>query len=229
MTLDYCLVVSRVSERSNAALINAFIGNCIRLYKLSLLVELDLPPTDRRSGDDAAMMAAAACIHLYHRTKDCKALIRSALILEMLLTTSKHNYSALLLLVQLYLHMGCISMVVGHWRKLDVKNVQTATTVWMLLSRISTISPGEVRVPDGVFNPLVELLEALTYMNNNSKTTGQGTDEYFVQENYNGLVEHAEFVDKMTFSSARYVFFFEISRLDRFCYTDVAFVKSIIS
>ena len=227
LALDYCLVISRVTEYSSAALINAFIGNCIRLYKLSLLVELDLSPRDRRSGDDAAIMAATACIHLYHRCSDSKALARSVLILEVLLTTSKHNYAALLLLSQLYLYIGCISMAVEHWRKLVVKNVQHATTSWMLLSRISTISPGAISMPECTFDPQAEIWEAVTYLDMVPKAIRQGTDDYFVHENYMRVIQSAEFADGMSASKSRYILFSEATRLDRFHDTDFCFAKDM--
>ena len=227
MTLDYCLVVSRTSEHANVSLLKAFISNCVRLYKLSLLVELDLPPTDRRPGDDAAIMAATACIHLYHKDHNCKTLIRSALILETLLITSKHNYSAILLLVRLYLYLGCTSMAVDNWIKLDVKNVQNQTTVWMLLSRVSTLSPGKVAVAGNIFDPLEAIWDALSWMNKSERVMAQGIGNLLEQENYRGLLQHTQFLDDLTTSTSRFVLFCEATRFDRFRDTDHCYSKNL--
>ena len=190
-------------------------------------MELDLPSTDRRPGDDAAIMAAMACIHLYHREHNCKALIRSALILEMLLISSKHNYSAIILLVRLLLYLGCISMAVDLWNKLDIKHVQNQTTTWMMLSRISTVFPGKIAVADKEFDPQDVVWQGLLWMDKSERTMAHGIDKFFEQENYNGLCQHIRFMDDMTTSTSRFVLHCEATRYDRFRNTDLCCSKNL--
>ena len=99
-----------------------------------------LPVSERRPGDDAAILAAMALMHL-HKHGEFNALLRAAVVLEFLLFHSKHNYDALLILVRLYLFLGAGSLAVRTWMVLSIKNIQLATLSWILFTRISTTHP----------------------------------------------------------------------------------------
>lgn len=159
--LDYTLLVSQRTSILSKSLMSSFVANCLRLYHLSLRLERDLPVTERRSGDDAAILAAMGCIRLFYAGEK-HALLRSAAILEELLSTSKHNYDALLLIVRLYVCLGAITRAFDHYCKLDIKNIQNLTFPWVLLTRISTVlptSPLEHR-----FQPIEELGQVQNYI-----------------------------------------------------------------
>ena len=135
-------MVSATRNAHNIELFEEFIANCLRLYKISLALKQDIPVSDRRAGDDAAILAAMGCVRLYKSgSGHNEALLRSALILEVLLAHSKHNYDALLLIIRIYIQLGLASKAVEHYMKLDLKHVQYFTDAWILFTRISTIHP----------------------------------------------------------------------------------------
>lgn len=167
LKLEYHLVVSRDDKLDNHTILPAFVSNCLRLYRLSLHFDIKLPASDRLPGDDAAVLAAMGLIRMYKKG-DRKALLRSVVVLESILSQSKHNYDALLILVRLYMFMGTGSLAMQHYAQLSIKNLQHATLSWVLFTRISTIHPypatisinGEQKID---IDPLKEIEYALRW------------------------------------------------------------------
>ena len=133
-------MVSQDDNIGGTDLLRAFVSNCLRLYKLSLPLGSNLPVSERRPGDDAAILAVMALMHL-HKHGEFNALLRAAVALDFLLSHSKHNYDALLILVRLYLFLGAGSLAVRTYLVLSIKNIQIATLSWILFTRISTTHP----------------------------------------------------------------------------------------
>ena len=157
-------MVSRETRRND--LIIAFVSNCLRLYRVSILIDLDLPATERRPGDDAAILAALGLIQLYGQcTEYPSALLRAILILEILLLDSKHNYDAIVILIRLYMSYGAGSLAIQRYSSLSIKNMQHASLSWILYTRISTIHPHPVSVPtaDGKSRTKIDPLEELRF------------------------------------------------------------------
>lgn len=148
LKLEYNLVISRDDNTFRDGLIRGFVCNCLRLYRLSLKYDLNLPASDRLPGDDAALLAAMGLIRLYktrqHYPEHNNALLRSIVVLEHMLLRSKHNYDALLILVRLYMFLGAGSLALERYSRLSVKNLQHATVSWVLYTHISTIHPHPV-------------------------------------------------------------------------------------
>lgn len=174
LKLDYNLVVSRNDDSLPPNLLPLFINNCLRLYHLSLHIGLDLPVSDRRPGDDAALLAAMGLIRLYNRDEGKSyanniALFRSIVILENILSNSKHNYDALLLLVRLYMYFGAGSLAIERYSRLSIKNMQHATISWALFAHMSKIHPQPTKFSsaDGksqtITNPLEEIAQILQW------------------------------------------------------------------
>lgn len=174
LKLDYNLVISRNDDSLPTKLLPMFINNCLRLYHLSLHIGFDLPVSDRRPGDDAALLAAMGLIRLYNRDKGKPyasniALFRSIVILEYILSNSKHNYDALLLLVRLCMHFGAGSLAIERYSRLSIKNMQHATISWALFAHMSTIHPQPTKFSsaDGksqtIVNPLEEIAQILQW------------------------------------------------------------------
>ena len=145
LKLEYNLVISRDDNTYRKGLLQAFICNCLRLYRLSLEYDLNLPVSDRLPGDDAALLAAMGLIRLFkartHFPEHNNALLRSIVVLEHLLLRSKHNYDALLVLVRLYMFLGAGSLALERYSRLSIKNLQHATVSWVLYTHLSTIHP----------------------------------------------------------------------------------------
>ena len=149
----------------------AFISNCLRLFQLSLYFGHDLPVSDRRPGDDAALLAVMGLLRLYDSNKKNSytnnlALIRSIVVLEHMLSHSKHNYDALLLLVRLYMHLGAGSLAMERYSRLSTKNIQYATISWVLFTRISTIHPKSTKMtsPSGTIQKNLDPLDDIAQM-----------------------------------------------------------------
>ena len=121
-------------------LLDFFVCRCLRLYKLSLALDADLPISERRAGDDAAILAIMTLIHVWDLEEET-TLLRCVVILETLLERSPHNYDALLILTRLCVNIGTPSLAMNHYLQLSVKNMQNATLSWILYTRISTLHP----------------------------------------------------------------------------------------
>ena len=150
LKLEYNLVVSRDDNTFKDGLLQGFICNCLRLYRLSLKYDLNLPVSDRLPGDDAALLAAMGLIRLYktrqNNPEHNNALLRSVVVLEHLLLHSKHNYDAFLILVRLYMFLGTGSLAMERYSRLSIKNLQHVTISWVLYTHISTIHPHPVTI-----------------------------------------------------------------------------------
>ena len=140
LKLDYYLIVSHEDNLEVSTLLTAFVSNCLRLYKVSLSLGLGLPASERRPGDDAAILAAMGLVHLFKVGQNC-ALLRCAIVLDFLLCNSRHNYDALLILIRVYIYLGAGSLALKCYTNLNIKNFQNASMAWILLTRISTIHP----------------------------------------------------------------------------------------
>ena len=150
LKLEYNLVISRDDNTFRDGLLQGFICNCLRLYRLSLKYDLNLPVSDRLPGDDAALLAAMGLIRLYKTRQRYpehnNALLRSIVVLEHLLLRSKHNYDALLILVRLYMFLGAGSLAMERYSRLSIKHLQHATISWVLYTHLSTIHPHPVTI-----------------------------------------------------------------------------------
>lgn len=142
LKFDYFLLVSRTDIPSRLDLLEAFISNCLRLFKLSLPLGSKFPPSERRPGDDAAILAVMGLVHIaYLRAGQDNSFLRGIVILEALVAQSRCNYDALLVLIRLYMTVGMGSLAMHYYAQLSIKNGQNATMSWILFTRISTIHP----------------------------------------------------------------------------------------
>ena len=173
LKLEYNLLISRDDNTFKHGLLQGFICNCLRLYRLSLEYDLNLPVSDRLPGDDAALLAAMGLIRLF-KTRSIypehnSALLRSIVILEHLLLRSKHNYDALLILVRLYMFLGAGSLAIERYSRLSIKNLQYATVSWVLYTYISTIHPHPMTIShtngggQTTIDPASDMMQALDW------------------------------------------------------------------
>lgn len=138
LKFDYYLLVSRSDIALQVNLLQAFISNCLRLFKLSLPLGSKFPASERRPGDDAAILAVMGLVRLSCQTY---SIWRCIIILEFLLSRSKYNYDALLVMIRLQMITGMGTLAMKHYSQLSIKNVQNATMSWILYMRISTVHP----------------------------------------------------------------------------------------
>ena len=226
LKLDYNLVVSQNEDPLLENLLPIFISNCLRLYHLSLHIDFDLPVSDRRPGDDAALLAAMGLIRLYNRDRkksyaNNTALIRSTIILENILSHSKHNYDALLLLVRLYMYFGAGSLAIERYSRLSVKNIQHATVSWALFTHMSTIHPQPTKFPsaDGKSHTVIDPLEEINQILQWYRTADASSTKSLSSMQENGLwnMYLDAFSTKLSISQnfIRYQLFVEGKRIQR--------------
>lgn len=166
LKLYYHLSIAKYKNGKPQILIN-FVRSCLHVYEASLRYDFQLPSTDRMPGDDVAILAASSLIHLY-KTGYSSALVQSIVVLEILLSHSKHNYDALLLLTRLYMFVGAGTLAMERYERLTVKNLQYSTVMWVLFTRISHIHPQPATISlngqDEIsFDPLLAARHALRW------------------------------------------------------------------
>lgn len=221
LKMDYYLVISHDDNAYSRQLTDAFITSCFRLYKLSLAVGADLPASERQPGDDACILAVMALIHLFNRGENT-ALLRGALVLKFLLSRSKHNYDALLLLVRIYILMGAGSLAMKHYEQLKIKNSQNATISWILFTRLSSIHPFPVdpHISFGqekaVCDPAHGLKVALEWQKGSEVQISRGINHILHNGQYKTLLEALSFLERSQHDLQKFINVIESRRIGRF-------------
>jgi len=193
---------------------------------VSLLFGLELPVTDRRPGDDAAMLAAMGLVRLY-KLKDRNsaynnALLRAILILEFMLLHSKYNYEALLILVRLYMFYGAGSLAMERYSRLSIKHMQHASLSWILYTRISTIHPYPSTIPTvdskGVMtiDPLEDLFRALKWHQGTQDLNFKLIHTMQDQGQWNMILDTVKFEKDLSSSFSKSLLMAEAKRICRF-------------
>ncbi|KAI9884739.1 MAG: hypothetical protein M1823_003483 [Watsoniomyces obsoletus] len=139
----------QLQRRLSSEQLQAVAVDAIKLYESSLSTKSE-EGVDYQPGDDACIIAAMAFVHLAHRegyTNQHRFTVRylqAAGVLESMTRHSGFNYQALLILVRLYLVLGCGSLAISTYSRLAIKNIQQDTMSHNLFTRISTIHPWPV-------------------------------------------------------------------------------------
>ena len=218
LKLDYSIVVSQQSNLSDVALLEAFIGNCLRLYRISRPIGSSLPVSERRPGDDAAILAAMGCVHLYKNGQKA-ALLRCAIILEILLSDSKHNYDALLIIIRVYFYLGAIPRALEFYGRLDIKHMQYQTLSWIIFSRMSTIHPHPIMDKANAsiikFDPASAIDKTVRWILKNEKQMKSGVSLFLDNGGYVNLLDHLKTLSKLEASSYKCTLICELSRMSR--------------
>lgn len=220
---DYFLAVSLDIDISDKDLLDSFIGMCLDLYKCSLQIDERLPVGERHTGDDAAILAAMGCIHAF-RNGENRALLRCVTVLEILLSHSKHNYDALVMIVRVYIYLGAAKKAMEHYAKLDIKNMQISPLSWIFFTRISTIHPhaskkteheiGKNR--DTISSPFLLLENAITMAQRNTQNGWSGVAKYLDHESFPNLLDHLDLMKQLEDPLAGYSLICEYLRVCRF-------------
>ncbi|KAL9104072.1 MAG: hypothetical protein Q9163_000924, partial [Psora crenata] len=219
LKLDYHLVIARTNHRDHPTLLPTFVATCLRLYGAYLLLDLQLPHGDRGPADDAAILAATGLIMMYH-LGNSKALLRSVVLLEYLLSHSKHNYDALLLLVRIYMYLGAGSLAMDRYARLTIKNIQHASISWILFTRLSTIHPWPAKISAGgsvttTFDPLDEIKRAIDWQQGANKLSDKALNHMINNKQWNMILGLLETQDSLQNGFARAMLTTEYQRIDR--------------
>jgi N-terminal acetyltransferase B complex non-catalytic subunit len=209
---DYCVVISDRKNLNNTDLLSAFVANCLRLYKIALPLGNGFTVSERRPGDDAAILAAMGCVHL-HKNGQKHALIRCVAILEALLSDSKHNYDAILMLIRVYTYLGAIPLAAKYWDRLDTKHLQTLGVSWIMFTRISTLHPHSCTNERFPLDPADALTKMLDWAIKTEKASGKREIEYLEHHSYNGLLDIVEHNRDMSNAYPKFMLTSELLRI----------------
>lgn len=220
LKLDYYLVISKHPHYYEKSLLEAFVCNCLRLYRLSRALGSKLPPSERRPGDDAALLAVMALLHTAD-VEDQIVVIRCITILEIVITASRHNYDALLLLVRLHLLLGTGGMAVDRYSRLCVKNIQHASISWILLTRISTLHPYSLSPPSIgkdwfiIRDPSENITAVLDWHRSAEVINDKSVNKMLKDGQYNMLLDALDLGHTIESGFAKLIAFVELSRMQR--------------
>ncbi|KAF8468823.1 N-acetyltransferase B complex non catalytic subunit-domain-containing protein [Kalaharituber pfeilii] len=200
--------------------LTSFVSSSLKIYLAGLHPSLSttVVTTDNHHGDDAALLAVMALLRLWKLTPDDETpLLRSIILLEFLLSKSKHNYQALLLLTRLYVLSGAPHLAASKdcWDRLNVKQTQSDTLGHWLVTRASTLFPFPESPALNSSDILVILNKFLKIFESSSKQTPEMTVLAFDRATYGQLVEFVEFGERVEGSVSRAIYEVEKRRVGR--------------
>ena len=211
LKLRYTIEISNPDNVGNIPKLETFANLCVSLYLSSLKIEKKYAITERRTGDEAAILAASTFIHLWEfKHRKASARLQATLILEKLLENSKHHYGAILMLVRLYVLQGCFDLAYKYYSKLNLKNVQHLSETWVLLDRVASIFPYKHQERNEDIHELLQTVASYT----ESKTSSlHSTMEiYKSTQNWSKLCEIHELLNTSKVSISRAGILGELSR-----------------
>ncbi len=221
--MDYTL---KVSKSRSHGLLEAFVGNCIRLYKLSSDLGIDRVYSDNKPGDDAGILAVMGLVLLSDPVHK-RYLLLIAQLLECLLRRSKHNYHALLILVRIYLILGAGSLAMRTYKRLAIKNLQHETMAHVLYTRLATIYPhpgSNVKTLGAEkkdTNPTIGLSVALKSYSSSAKQAMAGKRLCLEKGRYNMLLGVLQVDNVMRQSFCKAMWVLEQRRMNRLTRSDL--------
>ena len=221
------------SSAEGKRLLERFIPECLKLYKNTLCLNKSLEGqpllvTDNQPGDDACLLAIVGLVHLARlddrlasKAQKVIYLLQAGCLLDHLLSRSKHNYQALLILVRLYHRLGAGSLALTIWPRLDVKQIQHDTLSYNLLTRISTTHPHAVRISpyDGVdktsLDPGRYLMKALDVYPRFDVQIQEQSHSALQHGSYDQIQGFVELGERLRSSVSKYLWGLELRRIGR--------------
>ncbi|KAI9765827.1 MAG: hypothetical protein M1840_007109 [Geoglossum simile] len=203
-----------------------FVVSCISIYRSSLPLSLPLEPTDTQYGDDSGILAAMGLIRLANFPSEGKCcshpggyLLQAAALLEFLLSRSRHNFQAILLLVRLYGVLGACSLAMETYPRLSIKQIQNDTLAHNIFSRISTLHPHQVvgldHVEKGDRDPSLGLLKALMVYGKSATQIPDLAKMALEKGSVDQVEGFLEFADRLRDSICRVMWTVERRRISR--------------
>ena len=217
LKMDYTL---RISKSQSQSILQAFVCNCTRLYKLSIFLGDDRVYSDNKPGDDACILAVMGLVRL-SELEQKRYLFLSAQLLEFLLARSKHNYQALLTLVRVYVMLGAGSLAMKTYKRLAIKNLQHETMAHVLFTRFATIHPHAAPINFGPSterkdtDPISAVGAALDSYRSSARQAAVGKRLFLEKGRYSMLLGVLEVEDAMKRSLCKVMWVLERRRMKR--------------
>ena len=203
--------------------LSAFAATCLEIYLSALhpTMSSSLLVTDDQYGDDAALLAVVVQLRLWKMDHESSQapLLRAIFILETLLTKSRHNYQASLLLVRLYMVVGTPYLAASGecWGRLNVKQIQNDTLGHWLFTRGSTmfpVLPSESATGSGG-DIVVQTNKLLHIYDQNRKQTPDMTVLALERGTYGQVLEFVQFGARVEKSISKLMYEVDSRRAER--------------
>ncbi|KAK2626510.1 hypothetical protein QTJ16_003685 [Diplocarpon rosae] len=209
------------NRRLRPSCLEAITKEAISSYRVTIkddgLITKDLLPTDRHPADDFTILAAISLIKLALSHSDngseplkmtrTSYLLQATALLESAWMHSKSNFQISLLLVRLYIYLGCGSLAARAFQRLALKQVQLDTLSYTLFDRISSFHPHPfTHTPDGLAlfrNPIEQLRKHQKLYKNAQEHVAKSVWLSFKHNSYNSVFEIKEVDEKLSRSLAR--------------------------
>lgn len=138
MKFEFLLIVSLV-EKPEVAVLENFVGNALRVWRIQLDAEGDEAICD----SDCVLVAVEALISLFEITKKSAYLFQAATLTRYSLSLDQHRQSrnTALLSTRIHLLLGLGTFAFEHYGRVQVKEMLHDNLAWVALSRISQSHP----------------------------------------------------------------------------------------
>ena len=222
LKIGYFFTMSKQDVERSPDFYRSFIKTCLELYRISLSIQHDLLASDRKPGDEVAILAALA-IGQYAEAYGIEQNFKTLILLEHFLKSSKHNYEALLLCVRTYLDIGASSLAMEYYSRLNVKNIQHGSIPWVMMTRISLLHPAPIqamqlkRKPARIVDPLQEICAGLSWSESVQEILANEAGSMLEDRQYYAAFNTLTVKSALEHSYNRYLLFFEGERIARLC------------
>ncbi|KAL6045535.1 N-alpha-acetyltransferase 25, NatB auxiliary subunit [Balamuthia mandrillaris] len=122
-------IITSASREEGEALANRLWS----LYMESTQIGSKKEETENGHGDDLALLSAYVLVDIYRHRNEQKYLLAAIVLLEYLLTQSKHNFQAKLLLINLYSRIGTMHRAKDLFHSMHIKHIQLDSLTHLIL------------------------------------------------------------------------------------------------
>lgn len=175
-----------------------------------------LLPTDRHPADDLCILSAMCLVKLSASTNDFSNTLgssgtgnwlRATMLLEHAWSHSKSNFQISLLLVKLYSYIGCGSLAMRAYQRLNIKQIQHNTLAHVMFDQISTLHPHPfAHNADDLSilgSPLDQFREQQKFYSNAPIQINKNIWRAFQLGSYKSIFELTDFKEKLSNSMAK--------------------------
>jgi N-terminal acetyltransferase B complex non-catalytic subunit len=186
--------------------------------------QADAAAMESRPSDDFYIMAAMALVTYSQAGESSNkasntSLIRAAGLLEQLLVDSPHHYTAILILIRIYVLLGAGSIALKLFGKLSVKQIQYESVAHNLYTRFATIHPYPGPAIEGAeykdFDPQAAFVRALDFYRSANVTISHNLTRGLNDGSYVNLEDSIELGNQLRNSVCRRMWALDIRRMQR--------------
>ncbi|PWN50628.1 hypothetical protein IE53DRAFT_86224 [Violaceomyces palustris] len=175
----------------------------LKAYVEGLPIGRKLPDTEMQPADDLALLSAQALVSAFRLDsgQGWNHLLAAAGVLEFALKKSKKGYALRLLLVKIYLLLGCYDLASKHYSQVGVKGIQNDTISHFITDRASLFALG----PDATKEIENNFKASTAIYRENAKETPEMVTKAFQFDTYSRIEEFIEFGEAVERSTQRQV------------------------